>query len=301
MLSILLVILILLGLAALLAMLAYGAWVAHKLTMQERMPVSGHPFQLGLHWEDVAFHSRGDEVPLAGWYLPTPGDGRCIILIQGTDHHRNDPAIQALQLGRDLVDQRFSVFLFDLRARGESGGTRSSEGDREQWDLLGAIDYVESRGIPVERIGLLGFSLGAGVTILVAAQEPRIPAIVSDSGFVDYVRDIRLVHTYAAWGFYLPAGFSIFVLLAGRTLFRTDFRRVRPVEVVDQISQPIFFIHGEEDLVVSSGETVELHSVSNNPDDRIWIVPGAEHVNVYRKNTASYVGRVSQFFGRHIP
>ena len=118
MLSILLVILILLGLAALLAMLAYGAWVAHKLTMQERMPVSGHPFQLGLHWEDVAFHGRGDEVPLAGWYLPTPGDGRCIILIQGTDHHRNDPAIQALQLGRDLVDQRFSVFLFDLRARG---------------------------------------------------------------------------------------------------------------------------------------------------------------------------------------
>ena len=68
-----------------------------------------------------------------------------------------------------------------------------SEGDREQWDLLGAIDYVEARGIPVERIGLLGFSLGAGVAILVAAQEPRIPAIVS----MDYVSDIRLIHTNA--------------------------------------------------------------------------------------------------------
>ena len=98
-------------------------------------------------------------------------------------------------MDRDLVDRNFSVLLFDLRARGESGGVRSTEGDREQWDLLGAIDYVVSRGIPVENIGLLGFSLGAGVAILVAAQEPRIPAVVSDSGFLDYVSDIRLIHT----------------------------------------------------------------------------------------------------------
>ena len=42
-----------------LAMFAYGAWVAHNLTLQERMPVFGHPMQLGLHWEDVAFPSRG--------------------------------------------------------------------------------------------------------------------------------------------------------------------------------------------------------------------------------------------------
>ena len=204
------------GLAALivLVMFAYGAWIAHHLTLQERMPVSGHPMQLGLPWEDVAFPSRGDAVPLVGWYLPAPGDSRSVIVLQGTDQHRNDPAIRALELGRDLVDRRFSVLLFDLRARGESGGNRSSEGDREQWDLLGAIDYVEARGIPVGRIGLLGFSLGAGVAILVAAQEPRIPAIVSDSGFMDYVSDIRLIHTNA-WGFYLLSWFSFFILWGG--------------------------------------------------------------------------------------
>ena len=282
-----------------LALFGYGAWVAHNLTLQDRMPVSGHPSQLGMHWEDVSFHSRGDGVPLSGWYLPGRADDRCIIVIQGTDQHRNDPAIRALELGRDLVDHGFSVLLFDLRARGESGGTRSSEGDREQWDLLGAIDYVESREIPLERVGLLGFSLGAGVAILVAAQEPRIPAIVSDSGFLDYVSDIRLIHT-KAWGFYLPTWFSVFILLAGRIFFRTNFHRVRPVEVIDQISQPIYFIHGSNDPIISAEETVELHRVSDNPEDRIWLVPGAEHVNVYRKNRLAYVRRVSGFFERHI-
>ena len=270
--------LLLLSVAALaslivLAMFAYGAWIAHNLTLQERMPVSGHPMQLGLHWEDVAFPSRGDAVPLVGWYLPAPGDNRCIIVIQGTDQHRSDPAIRALELGRDLVDRRFSVLLFDLKAQGESGGNRSSEGDRERWDLVEAIDYVEARGVPVERIGLLGFPLGAGVAILVAAQEPRIPAIVSDSGFMDYVSDIRLIHTNA-WGFYLPSWFSFFILWTGRTLYRTDFRRLRPVEVIDQIAQPIYFIHGREDVVISVDETVGLHQASNNPEDRLWLVPG---------------------------
>jgi len=292
----------LLGLAGLvllvlLVTIAYATWIAHKMTVVERVSVSGHPSQLDLLWEDVTFPSRGDGVPLSGWYLPTAEDDRCIVLIQGTTHHRNSPEIRALQLGGDLVGHGFSVLLFDFRARGKSGGRRSSEGDREQWDVLGAIDYIAARGIPVERIGLLGFSLGAGVAILVAAQEPRIPAIVSDSGFLDYMMDLQQL---SVGPFRPPPWFAFFVALAGHIFFGADFSRVRPVQVVEQVNQPIFFIHGEDDPVVSAEETRELHDVSDNREDRIWIVPRAEHVNVYRKMPEAYVSRVSQFFQRHI-
>jgi len=284
-------------LLVLLAMLAYAAWVAHRLTAVERVSVTGHPSQFGLPWEDVTFPSRGDEVILSGWYLPTAADDRCIILIQGTEHHRNSPGIRALRLGRDLVDRGFSVLLFDFRARGKSRGHRSSEGDREQWDVLGAIDYVTERGIPVERIGLLGFSLGAGVALLVAAQEPRIPAVVSDSGFLDYM---MVLQNLCAGSFRLPSWFATVVAFAGRIFFKADFSKVRPAEVVEQVDQPVFFIHGEDDVVVSAEETKELHDISGNPRDRIWIVPSAEHVNVYRKMPGVYVDRVSQFFQRYI-
>ena len=147
-------------LLVLLIIIAYAILVAHRITRVERVPVTGHPHWLGLPWEDVTFTSRGDGVALSGWYLPAAVDDRCIILLQGTEHHRNSQEIRALRLGSDLVACGFSVFLFDFRARGESEGNRSSEGDREQWDVFGAIDYVTGRGIPVERIGLLGFSLG---------------------------------------------------------------------------------------------------------------------------------------------
>ena len=292
----------LLGLAGLvllvlLAILAYASWAAHRITKIERIPLTGHPSYLGLPWEDVTFPSRGDEVSLSGWYLPTTTDDRCIILIQGTEHHRNSPDIKALRLGGDLVDRGFSSFLFDFRARGESEGSRSSEGDREQWDVFGAIDYVTGRGIPVERIGLLGFSLGAGVALLVASQEPRIPAVVSDSGFLDYMMDLQNLHIGS---FHLPSWFATFVAFAGRVFFKADFSKVRPAQVVEQVNQPILFIHGEDDSVVSAEETMELHDISDNPKDRIWIVPSAEHVNVYRKMPEAYVNRVSQFFQRHI-
>jgi fermentation-respiration switch protein FrsA (DUF1100 family) len=284
-------------LLVLLTIFTYAVLVAHRITRVERVPVTGHPDWLGLPWDDVTFPSRGDEVSLSGWYLPTAADNRCIILIQGTKHHRNSQEIRALRLGRDLVDRGFSVLLFDFRARGKSEGDRSSEGDREQWDVFGAIDYVTGRGIPVERIGLLGFSLGAGVALLVAAQEPRIPAIVSDSGFLDYMRDLQNLYIGP---FRLPSWFDVFVALAGRIFFEADFSNVRPAHVVEQVAQPILFIHGEEDPVISVEETIELYSISDNPQDRIWIVPGAEHVNVYRKMPEEYVDRVSRFFKRHI-
>lgn len=284
-------------LLVLLAASIYAVWVAHRLTAVERVPVSGHPSQVGLPWEDVTFSSRGDGVPLSGWYLRTVQDDRCIILIQGNEHHRNSPGIRALRLGRDLVDRGFSVLLFDFRARGESGGSRSSEGDREQWDVFGAIDYVAERGIPVERIGLLGFSLGAGVALLVAAQESRVPAVVSDSGFLDYMLDLQFLRIGP---FYLPSWFAILVAFAGRIFFKANFGNVRPAQVVEQVEQPIFFIHGKDDPVVSAEETKELHEISNNPKDRIWIVPRAEHVNVYRRIPEAYADRVSQFFQRYI-
>ena len=100
--------------------------------------------------------------------------------------------------------------------------------------------------------------------------------------------------------FLLPSWFAGFVVLAGRALFDADFRNVRPVHVVEGISQPIFFIHGEDDPVIHHEESRELHIVSDNHEDRIWIVPGAEHVNVYRKMPEEYIRRVSSFFQRHL-
>jgi uncharacterized protein len=297
-----LLVLLLAGGLLLLAVGAIGgiaALVAHQLTLVDRVPVHGHPLRHGLAYEEVEFPSRYDHIPLRGWYLPTRPDTRCIILLPGEQHHRNSPGIRALELGRDLVHHGFSVLLFDHRGRGESGGKRSSAGDREQWGALGAIDYVNSRGIPTTRIGLLGFSLGAGVAILVAAQVPDIPAIVADSAFVDWLRDLERI---ALHGWVLPRWFVGPIVLIGRVFFRVNFANVRPVKEVHRIApRPVLFIHGANDTVIPPEETLELYRASQNPANSVWIVPGATHVKAYLRQREAYVARVTAFFQHSIP
>jgi uncharacterized protein len=287
----------LLGLA-LLAIVGIAAWIAHQMTIVERVPVYDHPTWHGLVYEDVEFASRYDRIPLRGWYLPATPDTRCIILLQGELHHRNSPGIGALELGKALVQHGFSVLLYDYRGRGESGGRRSSAGDREQWGALGAIDYVNSRAIPTTRIGLLGFSLGAGIAILVAAQVKDIPAIVADSAFVDSLLDLERITLHSV---VLPRWFMYPVVFAGRVFFRTNLANVRPVKAIPHIApRPVLFIHGADDNLIPLAETMALYLAAGNRENTVWIVPEAGHVKSYLHRPEEYVQRVVSFFQRAI-
>jgi fermentation-respiration switch protein FrsA (DUF1100 family) len=283
---------------ALAVIIGIAAWVAHQMTLVERVPVYDHPTQHGLAYEDVEFLSRYDHIPLRGWYLPATPDSRCIIMLQGELHHRNSPGIGALELGKALVQQGFSVLLYDYRGRGESGGQRSSAGDREQWGALGAIDYVNSRAIPTTRIGLLGFSLGAGVALLVAAQVKDLPAIVADSAFVDSLLDLERITLHSV---VLPRWFMYPIVFAGRIFFGANFANVRPVKAVPHIApRLVLFIHGSEDKVIPPAETIELYRAASNRENLVWIVPGAGHVKAYLHRPEEYVQRVAAFFQRSL-
>lgn len=262
----------------------------------ERLPVQGHPSDLALAHQDVAFPARGERLLLRGWYLPAARDSRCLVLVQGEEHHRNSPGIQPLRLARDLTARGYSVLLFDLRARGESQGRRPTAGDRERRDLLGALDYVQSRGIPPERIGVLGFSLGAAVALLVAAQEPRLRAVVSDSAFADLIEDLRR----ELWPGHLLPTFAVLALsLVSRVAFGADLGAVRPIQIAPSLaSRAVLFIHGAADEVVSSLDSQRLAAAT--PDSELWLVEGAGHVRSYAARSQEYVERVAAFFDRHL-
>ena len=40
------------------------------------------------------------------------------------------------------------------------------------------------------------------------------------------------------------------IMLYGRILFHNVFRRVRPVEMINQISKPVYFMHGWCDAII---------------------------------------------------
>ena len=63
--------------------LAAGAAAAETLTKPKRQfSPENNPAKFGLAYEEVRFLSRGDNMQVAGWYMPFRSSTRAIVLVQ---------------------------------------------------------------------------------------------------------------------------------------------------------------------------------------------------------------------------
>ena len=165
------------------AYMVLSYFVATGVTSAERKEQDGHPTDYGLEYEEVEFLSRKGDVTLQGWHLPATDDGPSVIFVHGISSTRSGG--DAIEIAAHLVKDGFDVLLFDLRAHGSSGGDKITGGINEAQDVLGAYDFLLSRGASPDRIGVLGMSMGAGTSVLAVAEEPRIKGLVVDSPYAD--------------------------------------------------------------------------------------------------------------------
>ena len=99
-------------------------------------------------------------------------------------------------------------------------------------DLAAAIDWAAERR-PGSRISLLGFSMGAATSILVAARDRRVERVLADSPFAD----IHGVIASAARGMHLPPVPQALVDLVTGLRYGCRFREVQPVVVVAELDR----------------------------------------------------------------
>ena len=274
------------------AFVGIAAYLGYSITKAETLPIEETPAVLGLEYEDVSFPSIDEELTLRGWYLPATNSNRIVIMVHGGTGHRADPRFKMLDVASDLVKYGYNILMFDLRGHGESDGNRISAGYYEKRDLLGAVDYVKSRGF--EHIGVLGFSMGASTTILATAESNDIDAVVADSGYAD-LKDMMEPEFSKRTKF--PKFFLPPLLFLVNIMYGVDFNNVKPVEVVSEIApRPIFFIHGELDEVVPLEHAYRLQQASQNPQNQLWVTPQAAHVRAYVMYPEEYINNVTNFF-----
>lgn len=280
------------GLAALLALyIGMSVFGAVKAMEVPRLPLEGSPESVGLEYEDVSFPSREDGVLLKGWYLPSAGEP-VIIIVNGGFQPRLDETVDTLNLTRDLVTRDYNVLLFDLRGRGESEGDGRSLSNIER-DLGGAFDYLKSRGYSAENIYIIGYCSGAASACIFASQED-FGALVLDGCFADVYG--MVVRQAQALG--IPAFFVDFfypgIFLAGKLIY--SFELVNPIEVIAEVECPIFFIHEENDELITLQEMEELFALAPNPENQFWEVSDALHSESYNTHPVEYIEKVDAFF-----
>jgi fermentation-respiration switch protein FrsA (DUF1100 family) len=250
------------------------------------------PFETQVEgYEEVSLTTE-DNLRLSAWWLPRPGSQRVIIGLAG---HRS-PKSDLLGIGSGLWRAGNNVLLFDWRSRGQSDIAQHSLAYYELRDAEAAVAYAFKR-IPEAHLGLIGYSMGASVGLLLAAREPRVAAIVADSPFTG----IAEVVAHGAAQLRLPP--QLVVPVADRlTSWRYGYRfgAVRPIEAVAAISpRPLLLIHGATDSLIPVSHAHELFDIAREPKQR-WIVEGAEHCGAYFADRIGYVTRVAAFFEQYL-
>jgi dipeptidyl aminopeptidase/acylaminoacyl peptidase len=269
-----------------------SAFVGWNLTHPERIAVVGNPGEFGLKYQDVSFPSQQDQLKLSGWYIPSEDSKAIVIQAHGYKGSRTK-AEPSLPLTQALVQKGISVLMFDFRASGESEGSLVTVGDCEQRDLKGAIDYVKSLGYT--SIGIIGYSMGASTTAVVAANEVEINSVVLDSPFADLTDYLKV--NMPVWTNLPNIPFTSLILFEIPIITGINPENVSPLREIEKLkNRPVLFIAGNADNTVPMENSKMLWEKVNNPQNEFWVVPGAKHVGAYSIAPNQYLEKVSNFF-----
>lgn len=250
------------------------------------------PWEFQVDYEDVDLVAA-DGVAFGAWFFRNPGSPQVVIVSGG---HKGNRA-SVLGICTALWRKGFNVITYSFR--GYTGADRATVtmGAREVLELQAVVALARAR-VREARIGLLGYSLGASVSLLGAAGEPGVEALVLDSPFADARQVIRENVRRSAR---LPG--APFVWLAGLWLrWRTGARLedASPIAVLSSLEpRPLFFIHGGADEITPVHHSRALYDAYRGPRE-IWVVQGSPHAGAYYADRSLYVERVAGFFGRHL-
>ncbi len=250
------------------------------------------PFEFQADYEDVELVTA-DGVNFGAWYFRQPGSPQTVIVSGGHKGQRQG----ALGISIALWRKGFNVIVYSYRGMSGSDRAPITFGIKEVLELQAVIAFARKR-ILHARIGLLGYSMGAVVSLLGAAGEPGVEALVLDSPFSD-LRTLLIenVRTRAR----LPG--TPFVWLAGLMLRARSGNRLAdcsPISVLSSLEpRPLFFIHGGADRITNVNHSRRLYDAYRGPRE-IWIVQGAPHAGAYFADRPLYVERVAGFFARHL-
>jgi hypothetical protein len=238
------------------------------------------PNDLGLNFEEVRFRNKIG-ADLRGWFLPADGSRHTILFCMGNTGNISGMLLYA----KLLVEEGFSVFLFDYQGFGGSEGVATALS--LHGDANSAFDYLTTqRNVKPSEIGIFGVSLGSPLAIAVAAQR--------DAGAVA-VEDILLpVAHFKRLQKALPDDLT--TRLAVGAIQKVVARNLDPLQNVPRLKCPLFLMPGENDRLLPPSGTLQVAAISEVPT-QTWIMSEAGHApETLEVNELEYATQIPEFF-----
>ncbi len=237
-----------------------------------------------------------DNIKLAGFLFRRKNARANLILCHGYQNNK-----EALYSYIDMFPD-FNVLMFDFRAHGQSSGKMISLGCHEYKDVIAATKFMKQ--IVQENLGkkeheqlptiILGISMGGASALKAAEKEPALcQAYIIDSTFSD------LTKMYER-GFELKVGLPYYPFFPVLKVFFEYFTGckmsdMRPLDSVQKIHEPIFFIHSCNDSFIPPENSLELYTHALHEKTKIWIGPKCSHGWLHTYYADLYKQKVMKF------
>ncbi|MFS0656437.1 alpha/beta hydrolase [Bacillus sp. 179-C3.3 HS] len=226
---------------------------------------------------------------LHGYFVPSSQSTRTIILCHGV----TVSLINSVKYMKLFQKLGWNVLLYDHRRHGMSGGKTTSYGYYEKEDLAQVVKWLRERLGSDAIIGIHGESMGAVTTLLYAAKpEANANFYIADCPFASFEDQLnyRLKMDFRLSGkWILPLSDQV---LKWRDGYR--IRQVAPFDVIDQVKEPVLFIHSRHDDYIPCEQSQKLYERKKG-DKQIFIAPHGLHAMSLSENQEAYEQAVEAF------
>jgi len=242
-----------------------------------------------------------DGIPIAGWYVPAANGvgptGTTVVIVHGWAANKSEALKYAVPL-----HARFNVVALDERDGGRSGQADSTFGLREKLDVEAIIDWLQRTKHPAH-IAVMGNSMGGGASVLAAAGDPRIEALILDSthAHVSNIFERRMV--VDAGHPSLPGTPAVLAGIWVRT--GADLMEADPIAAIPALGhRPLLLIHGAadvHDLPAASVDAIYRVAQDSGVSVERHMCPGATHGQVIDTCPVEWGQWIVAFLDRAFP
>jgi len=200
-----------------------------------------------------------------------------IVIVHGFFNSKD--AVLFKDLEKEL-EYKYDIILLDFRGHGQSGGWYTWT-SKEYIDLMAVMNDIRHE---YKKIGLIGFSLGAATSIMTAAKVDWFDSVIAVSAPVELG---KIEYHFLD----LDIENDILYNLIGKGRVGKGVRpgpfwlnKIKPIDVVDKIKVPIYFIHGEIDWLIKPWHSQALYAKAKSKKKITIIREGPHAEYLIRKN-----------------
>lgn len=228
-----------------------------------------------------------------GYYIPSGHSNRFMIFCHGVSVNK----LNSVKYSNLFLERGFNVLIYDHRRHGRTGGTTTSYGYYEKYDLHAVVQYVKNRFGSDITLGIHGESMGAATLLQYAGMvEDGADFYIADCPFSDFYEQLsyrlKVEFKLPKWPM-LPLANMILKLRDGYKV-----HEVSPVQCVKQIKSPVLFIHSKDDDYILCKMTEELYEHKAGPK-QLFIAERGAHAMSYVENKEAYESAIDIFLQRY--